>query len=127
MLESSPACHLESRKWLVQWCILILSDHCYSEIDLNSSLFSCCELHSAGSPQGLTAVAEQPAAAPQTQHTVIPGADSLIGDLLDMDLGPPMHQQQFQQTPAAPPAQSSGAIDLLGEGLDSLVNIYIYM
>ncbi|KAK2170270.1 hypothetical protein LSH36_3g01040 [Paralvinella palmiformis] len=76
---------------------------------------------SAGSPQGLTAVAEQPAAAPQTQHTVIPGADSLIGDLLDMDLGPPMHQQQFQQTPAAPPAQSSGAIDLLGEGLDSLL------
>ncbi|XP_074640623.1 AP-1 complex subunit beta-1-like isoform X2 [Tubulanus polymorphus] len=52
--------------------------------------------------------------AQQPVTTVIPGADSLIGDLLDMDLGPTMHQQ--------PPIQqsSTGAMDLLGEGLDSL-------
>lgn len=46
---------------------------------------------------------QQPeAAAPQS--TVIPGADSLIGDLLDMDLGPPIHQQQFSSSAPAPPA-----------------------
>ena len=83
----------------------------------------CHAICSAGSPD-LAAGVVPPAAPSQPQHTVIPGADSLIGDLLDMDLGPPMHQQQFQQPPsAAPTAQSSGAIDLLGEGLDSLVNI----
>ena len=55
---------------------------------------------------------EAPPAAPQA--TVIPGADSLIGDLLDMDLGPPMHQQQqfggpsqFGAPPPAAPASVS--------------------
>ncbi len=58
-------------------------------------------------------------AAPQA--TVIPGADSLIGDLLDMDLGPPAYQaQQFQTQPTQP--VGGGAMDLLGEGLDSLVS-----
>jgi hypothetical protein len=59
-------------------------------------------------------------AAPQV--TVIPGVDSLIGDLLDMDMGPPMSQQypsaMIQPMGAVP---SGAAVDLLGEGLDSLV------
>ena len=38
--------------------------------------------------------AAPPPAAPQS--TVIPGADSLIGDLLDMDLGGPTPYQQHQ-------------------------------
>ncbi|KAL3857492.1 hypothetical protein ACJMK2_012159 [Sinanodonta woodiana] len=57
------------------------------------------------------------------QPTVIPGADSLIGDLLDMDLGGPSMQQMYP--PSGPtsqtPIQSSVAMDLLGEGLDSLL------
>jgi hypothetical protein len=59
-------------------------------------------------------------AAPQV--TVIPGVDSLIGDLLDMELGPPMSQQypsNMSQPMGAVP--SGAAVDLLGEGLDSLV------
>jgi len=59
-------------------------------------------------------------AAPQV--TVIPGVDSLIGDLLDMDIGPPMTQQYHQSMgPPVGAVPSAGAMDLLGEGLDSLV------
>ncbi|ELU04125.1 hypothetical protein CAPTEDRAFT_149233 [Capitella teleta] len=62
--------------------------------------------------------AVQTEAAPQLpQATVIPGADSLIGDLLDMDLGPPT--QAYGQHP--PPMAQSAPVDLLGEGLDSLL------
>ena len=74
----------------------------------------------AGSAEEMAPPVEVAApAAPQA--TVIPGADSLIGDLLDMDLGPPSYQQQ--QFAAAPPpaAQPAGGMDLLGEGLDSLL------
>lgn len=55
--------------------------------------------------------------------TVIPGVDSLIGDLLDMDLGGPSMQQQQQMFsgPSQTPIQSSLGMDLLGEGLDSLL------
>ena len=70
--------------------------------------------------------AETPAAPPAA--TVIPGVDSLIGDLLDMDLGGPSMQQQ-QMYPPQPtsqtPVQGGGNMDLLGEGLDSLVSIFI--
>jgi len=60
------------------------------------------------------------AAAPQV--TVIPGVDSLIGDLLDMDIGPPMTQQYHQSMgPPVAAVPSAGGMDLLGEGLDSLV------
>jgi len=60
------------------------------------------------------------AAAPQV--TVIPGVDSLIGDLLDMDIGPPMTQQYHQSMgPPVGAVPSAGGMDLLGEGLDSLV------
>lgn len=72
----------------------------------------------APTPADLTS---QPAA---PQPTVIPGADSLIADLLDMDLGPPMamHQQQMYTPTTQQPVQSAGGMDLLGEGLDSLVS-----
>ncbi len=51
----------------------------------------------------------QPEAPAPPQATVIPGADSLIGDLLDMDLGPSMVQQPQQQfgAPAQPSSVSS--------------------
>nr|KAG5694283.1 hypothetical protein BaRGS_032001 [Batillaria attramentaria] len=70
--------------------------------------------------------AESPQAPTAPQATVIPGADSLIGDLLDMDLGGPtpyQQQQMYQQMPpqAAPPPMQSGGMDFLGEGLDSLL------
>ena len=69
---------------------------------------------------------DQPAtnAAPAPpQATVIPGVDSLLGDLLDMDLGgPSMQQQQVMQQPQSQTPQPSGGMDLLGEGLDSLVS-----
>ncbi|KAK7088489.1 AP-1 complex subunit beta-1-like isoform X2 [Littorina saxatilis] len=59
------------------------------------------------------------------QATVIPGADSLIGDLLDMDLGGPtpfQQQQMYQQMPQQSQPQQSGVVDFLGgEGLDSLL------
>ena len=73
---------------------------------------------SAGSPEEMTTTEAVPAAAAPVS-TVIPGADSLIGDLLDMDLGPPMHQMPNMQQPQQ---QSTAAMDLLGEGLDSLVS-----
>ncbi|KAK3097948.1 hypothetical protein FSP39_014752 [Pinctada imbricata] len=62
------------------------------------------------------------AAAPPPQATVIPGVDSLIGDLLDIDLGGPSMQQQqvFQQPQSQTPVPSAG-MDLLGDGLDSLL------
>lgn len=80
-------------------------------------------LHSGETP------GEAPEATPAPavpQPTVIPGADSLIGDLLDIDLGGPtpfQQQQMMSQIPAAAPAPGSG-MDLLGEGLDNLVRVY---
>ena len=59
------------------------------------------------------------------QATVIPGVDSLTGDLLDLDLGGggPSHVQSYNTpAPAPPAASSSGGMDLLGDGLDSLVS-----
>jgi hypothetical protein len=52
--------------------------------------------------------------APQSA-SVIPSQDSLIGDLLSMDINPPMIQ-------SAAPASNFGAVDLLGGGLDALVS-----
>lgn len=48
------------------------------------------------------------------QPSVIPAQDSLIGDLLSMDLGAP--------APVPQAAPASSAIDLLGGGLDGLVS-----
>ncbi|XP_013383194.1 AP-1 complex subunit beta-1 isoform X1 [Lingula anatina] len=69
--------------------------------------------------------AEVPQQPVQQPTTVIPGMDSLIGDLLDMDLGgPPMQQQQQQQAAMVQqPPQSSGSMDIFGDGLDSLLNL----
>ncbi|XP_063395902.1 AP-1 complex subunit beta-1-like isoform X1 [Mytilus trossulus] len=73
--------------------------------------------------QETQAVVENMGAPAAPQSTVIPGVDSLIGDLLDMDLGGPSmaQQQQMFGGPSQTPVQTSGAMDLLGEGLDSLL------
>ncbi|XP_053402750.1 AP-1 complex subunit beta-1-like [Mercenaria mercenaria] len=60
------------------------------------------------------------------QPTVIPGADSPIGYLVDIDLGPGpsmMQQQMYPQQPAAPvPAGGAGGgMDIFGDGLDNLL------
>jgi hypothetical protein len=57
------------------------------------------------------------------QATVIPSQDTLIGDLLSLDLAPQIvtHHQQQAAAMAAPPA--TGLDDLLGlGGTDSLVS-----
>ncbi|KAK4318904.1 hypothetical protein Pmani_010117 [Petrolisthes manimaculis] len=51
----------------------------------------------------------------QQQPTVIPNQDSLIPDLLNMDINP------APVAPAAQPAFTGGTLDLLGGGLDSLL------
>jgi AP-1 complex subunit beta-1 len=61
---------------------------------------------------------EGPESESQTS-SIIPAQDSLIGDLLSMDIGGPT----VQAASPAPVAQTGfgGAMDLLGGGLDSLV------
>ena len=80
--------------------------------------FNC---FSEGTIEESTTTAEATQQPPQP--TVIPGADSLIGDLLDMDLGGPTMVQQQMYPPQQPiPQQPSGGLDILGEGLDNLVS-----
>jgi len=66
-------------------------------------------------------VVDTPAAPAQPQSTVIPGADSLIGDLLDMDLGGPTPFQQQQMMSQVNPTPAPPVVDLLGEGMDGLL------
>lgn len=54
--------------------------------------------------------------APAQEATVIPNQESLIGDLLSMDLG----GSTISSTPA-PVAAPTSNVDLLGGGLDILV------
>jgi AP-1 complex subunit beta-1 len=61
--------------------------------------------------------AEQPIAPPAT--TVIPSQDSLIGDLLSLDLSAPSSAQSSGFGTSQPP---SAGFDMLGGGLDSLLN-----
>ena len=68
---------------------------------------------------------DTPAAPAQPQSTVIPGADSLIGDLLDMDLGGPTPFQQQQMMSQVNPTPAPPVVDLLGEGMDGLVSGFI--
>lgn len=50
------------------------------------------------------------------QHHVIPSQGDLLGDLLNLDLGPPVNVPQVS-------SMQMGAVDLLGGGLDSLVSL----
>lgn len=63
--------------------------------------------------------ADDSASAPET--TVIPNQESLIGDLLSMDLNAPAPSM------AAPAAAPTSNVDLLGGGLDVLVCIYLFI
>uniref|UniRef100_A0A8C4RUL5 AP complex subunit beta n=1 Tax=Erpetoichthys calabaricus TaxID=27687 RepID=A0A8C4RUL5_ERPCA len=51
------------------------------------------------------------------QPQVIPSQGDLLGDLLNLDLGPPVNVPQVS-------SMQMGAVDLLGAGLDSLVKNY---
>ncbi|KAM3869558.1 AP-2 complex subunit beta isoform 1-T1 [Diretmus argenteus] len=53
-------------------------------------------------------------AAPMEQPHVIPSQGDLLGDLLNLDLGPPVNVPQIS-------SMQMGAVDLLGGGLDSLL------
>ena len=64
---------------------------------------------------------ELPTEAAAPQPTVIPGLDSITGDLLDLDLSAPAVPYQQAPVAAAPPA-AAGGVDLLGDGLDNLVS-----
>ncbi|XP_012944461.1 AP-1 complex subunit beta-1 [Aplysia californica] len=73
----------------------------------------------SGETPGAEPVADTSAPA-VPQPTVIPGADSLIGDLLDMG-GPTAYQQQQIMSQVQPSPAPAAAVDLLGEGLDNLL------
>uniref|UniRef100_A0A3B5K6K6 AP complex subunit beta n=1 Tax=Takifugu rubripes TaxID=31033 RepID=A0A3B5K6K6_TAKRU len=64
---------------------------------------------------GESPVSSAPAAATD-QHHVIPSQGDLLGDLLNLDLGPPVNVPQVS-------SMQMGAVDLLGGGLDSLVSL----
>lgn len=51
------------------------------------------------------------------QPHVIPSQGDLLGDLLNLDLGPPVNVPQVS-------SMQMGAVDLLGGGLDSLVSSF---
>jgi AP-1 complex subunit beta-1 len=57
---------------------------------------------------------------------VIPAQDSLIGDLLSMDIGAPtpVGTSTVPSTQTQPAFGGSSALDLLGGGLDSLVSVF---
>uniref|UniRef100_A0A8C7ZP04 AP complex subunit beta n=1 Tax=Oryzias sinensis TaxID=183150 RepID=A0A8C7ZP04_9TELE len=59
-----------------------------------------------------------PAAAMDQPH-VIPSQGDLLGDLLNLDLGPPVNVPQVS-------SMQMGAVDLLGGGLDSLVSLHAH-
>uniref|UniRef100_A0A667X1L4 AP complex subunit beta n=1 Tax=Myripristis murdjan TaxID=586833 RepID=A0A667X1L4_9TELE len=58
-------------------------------------------------------------AAPMDQPHVIPSQGDLLGDLLNLDLGPPVNVPQVS-------SMQMGAVDLLGGGLDSLVRTHTH-
>lgn len=63
---------------------------------------------------GESPVSGGPAATMDQPH-VIPSQGDLLGDLLNLDLGPPVNVPQVS-------SMQMGAVDLLGGGLDSLVS-----
>uniref|UniRef100_A0AAQ5ZQK7 AP complex subunit beta n=1 Tax=Amphiprion ocellaris TaxID=80972 RepID=A0AAQ5ZQK7_AMPOC len=68
---------------------------------------------------GESPVSGGPAAAMDQPH-VIPSQGDLLGDLLNLDLGPPVNVPQVS-------SMQMGAVDLLGGGLDSLVSWNAHM
>lgn len=75
--------------------------------------FSLCSIETGESP-----VSGGPAAAMDQPH-VIPSQGDLLGDLLNLDLGPPVNVPQVS-------SMQMGAVDLLGGGLDSLVSLHAH-
>uniref|UniRef100_A0A8C7ZM43 AP complex subunit beta n=1 Tax=Oryzias sinensis TaxID=183150 RepID=A0A8C7ZM43_9TELE len=67
---------------------------------------------------GESPVSGGPAAAMDQPH-VIPSQGDLLGDLLNLDLGPPVNVPQVS-------SMQMGAVDLLGGGLDSLVSLHAH-
>lgn len=81
---------------------------------LTLSHLSCAVPFRIESPESPdTAPAGGPAA---DQPAVIPTQGDLLGDLLNLDLGPPV-----SRPPMATSTVQMGAVDLLGGGLDTLV------
>lgn len=80
-----------------------------TDICLVCLLFSPDSTDAGDSPVGTTTTTnlEQP--------QVIPSQGDLLGDLLNLDLGPPVNVPQVC-------SMQMGAVDLLGGGLDSLVS-----
>lgn len=75
-------------------------------------LFFCNSIDAGESP-----VSGGPASAIE-QPQVIPSQGDLLGDLLNLDLGPPVNVPQVS-------SMQMGAVDLLGGGLDSLVSSFL--
>uniref|UniRef100_A0A8C7QCV2 AP complex subunit beta n=1 Tax=Oncorhynchus mykiss TaxID=8022 RepID=A0A8C7QCV2_ONCMY len=64
---------------------------------------------------GESPVSAGPAVPIEQAQSVIPSQGDLLGDLLNLDLGPPVNVPQVS-------SMQMGAVDLLGGGLDSLVS-----
>lgn len=77
------------------------------------TLFLLCPHRSESTESPETAPAGVPSG---EQPDVIPTQGDLLGDLLNLDLGPPV-----SGPPLATSSVQMGAVDLLGGGLDSLV------
>lgn len=80
-------------------------------LSLIGSVHSSTSIDTGESP-----VSGGPAAAMDQPH-VIPSQGDLLGDLLNLDLGPPVNVPQVS-------SMQMGAVDLLGGGLDSLVSCF---
>uniref|UniRef100_A0A8C7U564 AP complex subunit beta n=1 Tax=Oncorhynchus mykiss TaxID=8022 RepID=A0A8C7U564_ONCMY len=69
---------------------------------------------------GESPVSAGPAAPIEQAQSVIPSQGDLLGDLLNLDLGPPVNVPQQS-------SMQMGAVDLLGGGLDSLVTVCMFI
>lgn len=83
--------------------------------DLSASVISSHVSSYDSIDTGESPVSGGPAAAMDQPH-VIPSQGDLLGDLLNLDLGPPVNVPQVS-------SMQMGAVDLLGGGLDSLVSL----
>uniref|UniRef100_A0A8C7KQ99 AP complex subunit beta n=1 Tax=Oncorhynchus kisutch TaxID=8019 RepID=A0A8C7KQ99_ONCKI len=69
---------------------------------------------------GESPVSAGPAVPIEQAQSVIPSQGDLLGDLLNLDLGPPVNVPQVS-------SMQMGAVDLLGGGLDSLVILHVHI